>query len=190
MRNKAWNSIERGKCACSVELIPLHYCFHTIGFRAGIRSGIRVASGDGFAVRAMIIATGDWANGMPLYERTDSSNGTTSVSSKPYDYINDDAQFGKCRDGEANTRVDGGIQSAPPMPCHHASRSFKWRGLYRESGLPTIGTGEEVMTASELQQAIRQSRRLDRALGKRILENEIPTGADIARRKSELRAHP
>jgi len=55
----------------------------------------------------------------------------------------------------------------------HANRVFKWRKLYQEGSLAAVRTGESVVPASELAEAMKQIRDLQRMLGKKTMENEI-----------------
>src|SRR5690606_14451498 len=50
---------------------------------------------------------------------------------------------------------------------------FHWRKLYQDSGLSAVGAGEQVVAASELADALKQIRELQRMLGKKTMENEI-----------------
>ena len=51
---------------------------------------------------------------------------------------------------------------------------FKWRQLYAQGALSAVGAGEEVVSASEYRALQHQVRELQRLLGKKTLENEIP----------------
>ena len=55
----------------------------------------------------------------------------------------------------------------------HANQVFKWRKLYQEGSLAAVRTGESVVPASELAEAMKQIRDLQRMLGKKTMENEI-----------------
>ena len=55
----------------------------------------------------------------------------------------------------------------------HANQVFKWRKLYQEGSLAAVRTGESVVPASELADAMKQIRDLQRMLGKKTMENEI-----------------
>ena len=55
----------------------------------------------------------------------------------------------------------------------HANQVFKWRKLYQEGSLAAVRTGETVVPASELADAMKQIRDLQRMLGKKTMENEI-----------------
>ncbi len=50
---------------------------------------------------------------------------------------------------------------------------FQWRKLYQGGSLSAVSAGEEVVPASELAEALKQVRELQRMLGKKTMENEI-----------------
>ncbi len=50
---------------------------------------------------------------------------------------------------------------------------FQWRKLYQDGSLSAVSAGEEVVPASELADALKQVRELQRMLGKKTMENEI-----------------
>lgn len=50
---------------------------------------------------------------------------------------------------------------------------FQWRKLYQDGSLSAVSAGEEVVPASELAEALKQLRELQRMLGKKTMENEI-----------------
>ncbi len=50
---------------------------------------------------------------------------------------------------------------------------FHWRKLYQDGGLSAVDAGEQVVAASELADALKQIRELQRMLGKKTMENEI-----------------
>ncbi|MCG1019121.1 MULTISPECIES: IS3 family transposase [Burkholderiaceae] len=50
---------------------------------------------------------------------------------------------------------------------------FHWRKLYQDGSLSAVKAGEEVVPASELADALKQVRELQRLLGKKTMENEI-----------------
>jgi transposase len=50
---------------------------------------------------------------------------------------------------------------------------FHWRKLYQDGSLPVVSAGEEVVPASELSEALRQIKELQRMLDKKTMENEI-----------------
>ena len=55
----------------------------------------------------------------------------------------------------------------------HANQVFKSRKLYQEGSLAAVRTGESVVPASGLAEAMKQIRDLQRMLGKKTMENEI-----------------
>ncbi|WP_175166533.1 IS3 family transposase, partial [Paraburkholderia fynbosensis] len=50
---------------------------------------------------------------------------------------------------------------------------FHWRKLYQDGSLSAVSAGEQVVPASELSDALKQIRELQRLLGKKTMENEI-----------------
>jgi transposase len=50
---------------------------------------------------------------------------------------------------------------------------FHWRKLYQNGSLSAVSAGEEVVPASELNDALKQIKELQRLLGKKTMENEI-----------------
>ena len=50
---------------------------------------------------------------------------------------------------------------------------FHWRKLYQDGSLSAVSAGEEVVPASELADALKQIRELQRMLGKKTMEVEI-----------------
>jgi transposase len=50
---------------------------------------------------------------------------------------------------------------------------FQWRNLHQDGSLSAVSAGEEVVPASELSDALKQIKELQRLLGKRTMENEI-----------------
>lgn len=50
---------------------------------------------------------------------------------------------------------------------------FHWRKLYQDGSLSAVSAGEEVVPASELNDALKQIKELQRLLGKKTMENEI-----------------
>ena len=50
---------------------------------------------------------------------------------------------------------------------------FHWRKLYQDGSLSAVSAGEEVVPASELSDALKQIRELQRLLGKKTMENEV-----------------
>ncbi len=68
---------------------------------------------------------------------------------------------------------------------------FHWRKLYQDGGLSAVDAGEQVVAASELADALKQIRELQRMLGKKTMENEILREAvEYGRSKNGLRARP
>jgi len=71
------------------------------------------------------------------------------------------------------------------------SRVFQWKRLYLEGALSALGANEPVVAASELQEAQRQIKRLEQALSRKTLENEILREAvDFAKAKKWLTRSP
>jgi transposase len=54
-----------------------------------------------------------------------------------------------------------------------AAQLFQWRKAYLEGYLLAVGANEAVVPASELQEAMRRIKKLEGALGRKTLENEI-----------------
>jgi transposase len=50
---------------------------------------------------------------------------------------------------------------------------FHWRKLYQNGSLSAVSAGEEVVPASELNDALKQIKELQRLLGKKTMETEI-----------------
>lgn len=50
---------------------------------------------------------------------------------------------------------------------------FQWRKLHQEGALSAVSAGEAVVPASQLAEALREIKALQRILGKKTLENEI-----------------
>jgi transposase len=50
---------------------------------------------------------------------------------------------------------------------------FHWRKLHQDGSLSAVSAGEEVVPASELSDALKQIKELQRLLGKKTMENEI-----------------
>lgn len=50
---------------------------------------------------------------------------------------------------------------------------FHWRKLHQDGGLSAVSAGEEVVPASELSDALKQIKELQRMLGKKTMEVEI-----------------
>ncbi|MGF6368283.1 transposase [Paraburkholderia sp. RAU6.4a] len=55
----------------------------------------------------------------------------------------------------------------------NANQVFAWRKLYQDGSLSAVSAGEQVVPASELAEAMKQIRELQRLLGKRTMEVEI-----------------
>ena len=71
------------------------------------------------------------------------------------------------------------------------SQVFQWKRLYLEGALSAVGANEPVVAASELQEAKRQIKRLEQALGRKTLENDILREAvDFAKSKKWLARSP
>jgi transposase len=71
------------------------------------------------------------------------------------------------------------------------SQLFTWKRLYLEGGLSAVGANESVVAASELQEAQRRIKRLEQALGRKTLENDILREAvDFAKSKKWLARSP
>ncbi len=69
-----------------------------------------------------------------------------------------------------------------------AAQLFQWRKAYLQGLLMAVGANEMV-PASELQEAMRRIKQLEGALGRKTLENEVLKEAvDFAKEKSGLRA--
>nr|WP_312483368.1 IS3 family transposase [Pseudomonas sp.] len=64
----------------------------------------------------------------------------------------------------------------------NANQLFLWRKLYQEGSLSAVSAGEAVVPASELNDALKQIRELQRMLGKKTIEAEVLKEAvEIAR---------
>ncbi|TCL07152.1 transposase [Sodalis ligni] len=55
----------------------------------------------------------------------------------------------------------------------NANQVFKWRKQYQDGSQTAVSAGEEVVPASELNNAMKQIRELQRLLGKKTMEAEI-----------------
>ncbi|MBB5411052.1 transposase [Paraburkholderia sp. HC6.4b] len=55
----------------------------------------------------------------------------------------------------------------------NANQVFAWRKLYQDGSLSAVSAGEQVVPASDLAEAMKQIRELQRLLGKRTMEVEI-----------------
>ncbi len=72
-----------------------------------------------------------------------------------------------------------------------APQLFQWRKAYLEGSLVAILANETVVPASELQEAMRRIKQLERALGRKTLENEILKEAvDFAKAKKWIARSP
>lgn len=72
-----------------------------------------------------------------------------------------------------------------------AAQLFQWRKAYLQGSLMAVGANETVVPASELQEAMRRIKRLEGALGRKTLENEILKEAvDLAKAKKWIARSP
>jgi transposase len=72
-----------------------------------------------------------------------------------------------------------------------SSQIFQWKRLYLDCALSEAGANEPVVAPSELQDAHRQIKRLEQALGRKTLENEILREAvNFAKAKKWLACSP
>jgi transposase len=55
----------------------------------------------------------------------------------------------------------------------NANQVFAWRKLYQDGSLSAVSAGEQVVPASDLAEAMKQMRELQRLLGKKTMEVEI-----------------
>jgi transposase len=55
----------------------------------------------------------------------------------------------------------------------NANQVFAWRKLYLDGSLSAVSAGEQVVPASDLAEAMKQIRELQRLLGKKTMEVEI-----------------
>ncbi len=67
---------------------------------------------------------------------------------------------------------------------------FHLRKLYQDESLSAVKAGEEVVPASELADALKQIRELQRMLGKKTMENEILREAVDYGRARKMDNHP
>lgn len=73
----------------------------------------------------------------------------------------------------------------------NANQLFLWRKLYQDGSLAAVGAGEAVVPASELSDALKQIRELQRMLGKKTMEAEILKEAvEIARSRKWIAHSP
>lgn len=71
------------------------------------------------------------------------------------------------------------------------SQLFTWRKAYETGSLVAVGSGEEVVPASEFHDAIKRIKLLEAALGRKTLENEILKEAvDFAKSKKWIARSP
>ncbi|CZT31669.1 putative transposase [Pseudomonas cerasi] len=59
----------------------------------------------------------------------------------------------------------------------NANQLFLWRKLYQDASLSAVSAGEAVVPASELSDALKQIRELQRMLGKKTMEARSRNGA-------------
>jgi transposase len=71
----------------------------------------------------------------------------------------------------------------------NANQVFGWRKLYQDGSLSAVSAGEQVVPASDLAEAMKQIRELQRLLGKKTMEVEIPREAVEYGRAKKLTAH-
>ena len=72
-----------------------------------------------------------------------------------------------------------------------SSQLFTWKRLYLEGGLSAVGANETVVAASELKEAVQRIKQLERALGRKTLENDILREAvEIAHEKKWIARAP
>lgn len=68
---------------------------------------------------------------------------------------------------------------------------FQWRRLAAQGALSAVGSGEEVVPASEYRSLQQQNRELQRLLGKKTMENEILHEAlEVAQQKKWISHAP
>lgn len=72
-----------------------------------------------------------------------------------------------------------------------AAQLFQWRKAYLEGSLVAVGANENVVPASELQEAMKRIKQLEGALGRKTLENEIlKEVVDFAKSKKWIARSP
>ena len=72
-----------------------------------------------------------------------------------------------------------------------SSQLFTWKRLYLEGGLSAVGANEIVVAASDLKEAVQRIKQLERALGRKTLENDILREAvEIAHEKKWIARAP
>ncbi|ETK18344.1 putative transposase [Pseudomonas sp. FH4] len=73
----------------------------------------------------------------------------------------------------------------------NANQLFLWRKLYQDGSLSAVSAGEAVVPASELSDALKQIRELQRMLGKKTMEAEVLKEAvEIARSRKWIAHSP
>ena len=73
----------------------------------------------------------------------------------------------------------------------NANQLFQWRKLYQSGSLSAVSAGETVVPASELADALKQIRELQRMLGKKTMQVEILQEAvEIARSRKWIAHSP
>ncbi len=73
----------------------------------------------------------------------------------------------------------------------NANQLFLWRKLYQDGSLSAVSAGEAVVPASELTDALKQIRELQRMLGKKTMEAEVLKEAvEIARSRKWIAHSP
>lgn len=73
----------------------------------------------------------------------------------------------------------------------NANQLFLWRKLYQDGSLSAVSAGEAVVPASELTDALKQIRELQRMLGKKTMEAEVLKEAvEIARSRKWIAPSP
>lgn len=78
-----------------------------------------------------------------------------------------------------------------PNPNPNPNQLFHWRKLNQDGSLSAVSAGEAVVPASELADALKQIRELQRMLGKKTMEAEILKKRwRSPARENGLRTHP
>ena len=73
----------------------------------------------------------------------------------------------------------------------NANQLFLWRKLYQDGSLSAVSAGEAVVPASELSDALKQIRELQRMLGKKTMEAEVlKESVEIARSRKWIAHSP
>ena len=65
------------------------------------------------------------------------------------------------------------VSMVPRQHGVNPNQLFHWRKLFQDGSLSAVSAGEEVVPASELSDALKQIKELQRLLGKKTMENEI-----------------